>query len=232
VTDVNVVPVEISRLKPHPSNARTHDVPKIQRSLERFGQVNPIVVQKSTGYIIKGHGTVEAATRLKWSTIDVQIVDMDDDTALGYLIADNATSDSSGYDKRKLLGVLQSALSLEGLGFDEDDIEALNEDVNGKKETKKAKPSSESIKIEVEDKESESSKSDAEPMREIPLRMPADQIQEFSKLILDLQRAWGARTLIEVVGRAVKETHDRWQAHEAGGARGSEAGLPELSTEF
>jgi hypothetical protein len=228
----DLVDVEIDKLTEHPQNARQGDIPKIMRSLERFGQVKPIVVQKSTGYIVAGNHVTKAAKRLGWKTVKVQLIDVDDATAIGYLVSDNASSDKSTYNQSKLLDVLSSALSLEGLGFDEDDIEALNEDVNGKKETKKAKPSSESIKIEVEDKESESSKSDAEPMREIPLRMPADQIQEFSKLILDLQRAWGARTLIEVVGRAVKETHDRWQAQEAGGARGSEAGLPELSTEF
>lgn len=229
--DDNVMTVEIDRLKPHPQNARTHDVPKIMRSLERFGLVKFPVVQRSTGYIVAGHGTIEAATKLGWKTIKIQVIDVDDDTALGYLIADNATSDASSYDKGKLLNVLQSALSLEGLGFDEEDIEALNEEVSGKKAEKKRAPAA---AIDLEDKESESSDSGTEPMREIPLRMPASKIQEFSKMVLDLQKTWGSRTLIEVVGRAVKETHERWQAQEAGRSRGSSAaGLPEfVGTEF
>jgi ParB-like chromosome segregation protein Spo0J len=212
----NVITVSIDALKPHPKNARTHDIPKIQRSLERFGQMKFPVVQKSSGCIIAGHGTVEAAKRLGWTTIKIQVVDVDDDTALGYLIADNATSDSSSYDKSKLLDVLGSALSLEGLGFDEEDIEALREDVDGKKESKRSAKTA-APAIEVEDREASSEgSSGSEPMREIPLLMTSTQIQEFSKQVLDLQRLWGSRTVVEVVSRAVSETHGRWQAQEAG----------------
>jgi ParB-like chromosome segregation protein Spo0J len=226
----DVITVEIDRLTPHPQNARIHDIPKITRSLERFGLMKFPIVQKSTGHIIAGHGTVEAAKSLGWKTIKIQLIDVDDETALGYLVADNATSDASSYDKGKLLGILGSALSLDGLGFDEDDIEAMNEEVSGQAAKKSSKRKVEAL--DIEDKEAEPDSdgdSAATPMREIPLRMPADQIQEFSQKVLDLQKMWGSRTLIDVVGRAVKETHERWQAQEAGSSKqGSAAGIPEF----
>jgi hypothetical protein len=229
--------VEIASLKPHPNNARTHDIPAIMRSLERFGQVgSSIIVQRSTGYIVKGHGTTEAAGRLGWKTVDIQLVDMDDDTARGYLLADNATSDKSGYDKGKLLGLLGEALTLEGTGFDENDVEALTEEVSGKTETKRKykTAASEAEDIDVESESKDADDAGPEPMKEIPLRMPASQIQTFSQQVLDLQRTWGARTLIDVVGKAVAEAHERWQAQlgASNGKPGSQAGLPELSTEF
>jgi ParB-like chromosome segregation protein Spo0J len=230
----DVIEVNISDLQPHPQNARTHDIPKIMRSLERFGLVKFPIVQRSSGRIIAGHGTVEAAKKLGWTRVKIQLIDVDDDTALGYLIADNSASDKSGYDKGKLVDLLGSALSLEGLGFDEDDIEALREEVSGKKESKRKAPAAD---IDIESKEAESSDdgssgSASEPMREIPLRMTSSELKTFSDQIRDLQRLWGSRTLVEVVSRAVLETHQRYQAQEVG-ARGSAAAAPDLiGTEF
>ncbi len=118
------------------------------------------------------------------------------------------------------------------MGFDEDDIEALKEDVNGKSEpSKRAATSSSAAAIEIESRESSASTAQAaEPMREIPLRMSSAALDEFSKLVLELQQAWGARTLIEVVGRAVRETHTRWQAQAlAEGKLASADAIPELA---
>jgi hypothetical protein len=192
------------------------------RSLERFGQVKPVIVQRSTGFIVAGNGTTAAAERLGWKQVKVHVQDMDDETALAYLVADNATSDGSSYDKGKLL---------DGMGFDEADIESLQEELQGK--TEKNRKTTPAIDIESRDTD-DTGTGDAEPMREIPLRMSAAAIQEFSRLVLDLQQAWGAHTLIEVVGRAVRETHTRWQASEqVSGKQGSAAGLPELAgTDF
>jgi ParB-like chromosome segregation protein Spo0J len=207
--DKNVITVEISKLTPHPQNARVHDIPKIMRSLERFGLMKYPIVQKSTGHIIAGHGTIEAATRLGWKNVDVQVVDVDDETAKGYLVADNASSDSSTYDKGKLLDLLGSALSLEGLGFDEEDIAELKEEVSEKKTTPRKKTEVKETKTET-------------PLREIPLKMPADQAQAFSSKVLDLQRVWGSRTLVEVVDRALSEAHERWKSQEASAPKAPE----------
>ena len=227
-----VIEVAIDALTEHPDNARSGDIPKIMRSLERFGLIKPVIVQRSTGYIVAGNHVTKAAKRLGWTTVKAIIQDMDDETARAYLIADNATSDGSSYDKGKLLDVLKNALSLDGMGFDEADLESLQEEVHGK--TDKSGRRAPTPALDIEDRESGDDSPDAEPMREIPLRMSAAAIQEFSRLVLDLQQAWGAHTLIEVVGRAVRETHTRWQASETvTGKQGSAAGMPELAgTEY
>lgn len=99
--------VDAYSIKPHPKNIRKHDIPAISRSLSKYGQMKPIVVQKSTGYIIAGNGTYTAATGLGWEKIAATIVDVDDETAMGYLVADNKASDLSSYDKEKLKSALQ-----------------------------------------------------------------------------------------------------------------------------
>lgn len=42
-----IVTADVEKLTPHPDNPRCGDVPAIMRSLERFGQVKPIIVQEA-----------------------------------------------------------------------------------------------------------------------------------------------------------------------------------------
>lgn len=215
--------VEIATLKPHPDNPRRGDVPAIMRSLERFGQQKPIVVQRSTGYVVAGNHTLEAARRLGWTTIQAVIQDLDDETARAYLIADNRTSDKASYDKAALGRLVTSVLSLEGTGFNEDDLEVLREELSGSTERRR-QTSVEPIRLE--DREAEDA--GPEPMREVTLLIPASQIGDFGQQVADLQRLWGARTLIEIIRRAVSEAHERWQASVdvTGRQVGSAAALP------
>lgn len=100
--------VDIMQVKPHPKNIRRHALDAIKRSLQKYGQMKPIVIQESTGYIIAGNGTWSAATGLGWEKIAATFVAIDDQTAMGYLLADNRASDLSAYDNAKL----KDALSL------------------------------------------------------------------------------------------------------------------------
>jgi ParB-like chromosome segregation protein Spo0J len=53
----------ISLLKPKPENPRSHSpkqIEQIARSLQSFGFVNPILIDRA-GRIIAGHGRIEAA---------------------------------------------------------------------------------------------------------------------------------------------------------------------------
>jgi len=62
--------VQLSALRAHPQNYNQHSEDQIKRlvaSLERFGQAKEIVVYD--GMIVAGHGLVEAARRLGWSSI-------------------------------------------------------------------------------------------------------------------------------------------------------------------
>lgn len=58
----------IDSLTLHPQNYRQGDVENIAASLDRFGQVRPIVVQASTGHVVAGNHTLKAAISLDWDT--------------------------------------------------------------------------------------------------------------------------------------------------------------------
>jgi ParB-like nuclease domain len=57
---------DLQTLRPSQHNARTHSkrqIEQIARSIERFGFLNPVLIDAS-GTIIAGHGRVEAAKQL------------------------------------------------------------------------------------------------------------------------------------------------------------------------
>jgi hypothetical protein len=120
--------VPLAGLQHHPRNPRVGDVDAIAESLRRFGQVKPVVVQESTGYIVAGNHIAKAAKSLGWTEVAATFADMDDDTALAYLLADNRMSDLGTYDRDVLAALAQQARvedNLAGTGYSPDDVDAL-----------------------------------------------------------------------------------------------------------
>jgi ParB-like nuclease domain len=93
--------VDIDRLQFDPDNARLHpdrNVEAITRSLQLYGQVKPIVVQRSRMRVVAGNGTMHCAKLLGWTKIAASMVDMDDVQAAGYGLADNRTAELAAWD--------------------------------------------------------------------------------------------------------------------------------------
>lgn len=127
---VETVPVE--RLSTHPRNARHGDVGAIAASLTEFGQFRPLVVQRSTGHIIAGNHTYRALTANGVKHAQVTYLDVDDETALRILIADNRTSDLATNDLDALMDILSELHAdgkLTGTGYDGDDLDDLLRDL-------------------------------------------------------------------------------------------------------
>lgn len=112
--------VDIDSVEPDPRNARTgHAVDDIARSLKKYGQRKPIVVNRKTGNIEAGNGTWKAAKKLKWKKIAAVFVDDDHETAIGYGIADNRLTDMSEFDVGQLSELLADVDALEIPGVDD-----------------------------------------------------------------------------------------------------------------
>ena len=114
----------IEELHFYPGNAKRGDVPSIMESLEENEQAAPVIVQKSTGFIIAGNHTVMAAKEAGWEEIDVCVIDVDDRRALKLNLALNRTSDKGSYDaiaRASLLSMLEG--DYEGTGYDPADVE-------------------------------------------------------------------------------------------------------------
>lgn len=138
----------LSDLKGDPRNPKAHDLETIDASIGRFGVLDLIVKDERTGYIISGHGrrTTLSAMQDRGET-PPEGVKVDEDTgewlvpvvtgwasrtdaeAAAALIALNRTTELGGWVDDALLDLLDELDDTEdglvGVGYGEDDIEAL-----------------------------------------------------------------------------------------------------------
>src|SRR5512139_3076546 len=107
---LSVKRVPLDSLHLDPANARTHgpeNLEAIVGSLKRFGQAEPLVVQKKSGRVIGGNGRLLAMRKLDWKDCDIVEVDVDDLTATALAIALNRTSDLAEWNDESLAKLLQ-----------------------------------------------------------------------------------------------------------------------------
>ncbi len=122
--------VSVDKLQEYPGNARKGDIDKIVESLKANGQYKPIVVQKSTNYVLVGNHTLKAIKKLGWDFVDIIELDVDEVAAKRIILADNRTSDVSSYDFTLLNTMLTSLPDLEGTGYNQINLSELNSTVN------------------------------------------------------------------------------------------------------
>ena len=115
-----------------PANARKHNdrnIDAIIASLRRFGQQKPIVIDK-TNIVRAGNGTLEAARRLGWESIDCVTTSLEGSDAIAYAIADNRTAELAEWDEDTLAAQLNGLLTESeeialAAGFTPEEIEAM-----------------------------------------------------------------------------------------------------------
>ena len=118
---INVEKVPIIALKPFSGNARTGDIGAISQSLAAFGQYRPVVARRD-GTVLVGNHTVQAAKALKWETVSVVWLDVDDVEAIRIAIMDNRTTDLATYDAEMLKTLLSEVSDYVGTGFSQEDV--------------------------------------------------------------------------------------------------------------
>ena len=174
VAELKVKKVRLSTLTEDPANARKHDkrnMAAIAASLQRFGQVEPLVVQASTKQVIGGNGRLTVMRELKWKTCSIVEVDVDNNEATALGIALNRTGELAEWDLETLGTLIGSLEDTERLitGFSQGEIDNLlnaewkPEDAEGSLEDHERKP--------TEDKPSEG----------IALYVTAEQWEAISK---------------------------------------------------
>jgi ParB-like chromosome segregation protein Spo0J len=124
-------------LIPYVNNSRTHSesqVTQIAASIKEFGFTNPILTDGTNG-VIAGHGRLLAAKKLGMKSVPViELHGLDEIKKKAYVIADNKIALNSSWDI-ELLSLEIDALKqfdyeIEKLGFSDDDLLRLSNDLD------------------------------------------------------------------------------------------------------
>lgn len=139
----------VNELIPNPRNPKAHDTEVIDSSVGRFGYVEPVVLDGRTGMLISGHGRSQVLRSMQdrgetppegvqvddagqWLIpVSVGWASRTDSEANAALIAMNRTTELGGWVDDELLSILDDMDGIEngldGLGYDEESIEALRD---------------------------------------------------------------------------------------------------------
>ena len=149
--------VKIQDVKGADVNPKQHDIGTLHQSIERFGFVAPLIRNETTGKLVGGHGRIETLRQkyqlnkedppkgikvdeeLNWLVPVVTGIEFqNDDEADAYLVADNRLVELGGWDvpdlKELLEGVIVKTGTLDGVGYDAEDLQNLLEDVEAAEE--------------------------------------------------------------------------------------------------
>ena len=115
--------VPINSIRPHERNVNHADLDALRESIETNGFYGFIVVQQSTVKILAGNHRYRLAKEEGATEIPVSFIDVDDQTALRILLADNRIARLGFDDSDALATLLQSIKDEQGMlvgtGFDD-----------------------------------------------------------------------------------------------------------------
>ncbi len=153
--------VKPSELIPFVGNPRNNEnaIEPVKRSIEHFGFVNPIIARTSDNMIISGHTRWKAALKDELETVPVIFVEMSENDAKLYNLADNklgefATWDIPGLDTiLEELKLLDVDITIAGFADIEKGINDPNEEWQGMPEFEQEdKTAYQTIHIHFKDK--------------------------------------------------------------------------------
>jgi DNA modification methylase len=143
---IHILYMPLSELSRAPRNPKRHDLPLIDRSFTRFGFIEPIAINETTGRIVAGHGRLDTLERKRdageppperikvkdgeWHVPVLRGIHFENDAAAeAYLLASNQTTIAGGWQDEELAKVLADLAGedggLDGIGFDQEYLDDL-----------------------------------------------------------------------------------------------------------
>jgi hypothetical protein len=124
--------VALEDLIEDPQNPRTHpaqNLRAIRDSLQRFGQVEPLVVRAGLGVVIGGNGRLQVMREMGWAEVDVVELELSDSQAAALGVALNRSGELAEWDPgilKNILGDLgETDLDIEAFALSDADLKAM-----------------------------------------------------------------------------------------------------------
>ena len=125
--------VDAIKLQPHPRNPNKHgdkQIALLAKIIRHQGWRAPIVVSKRSGFIVAGHGRLQAAQLLQVENVPVDYQDFATEAdEYAHLVADNRIAELAEIDDAELAGLLKELdgkIDLDLTGFDSDALAELD----------------------------------------------------------------------------------------------------------
>lgn len=122
--------LSIDKLIPYAHNPRFNSaaIEPVKKSIEYFGFIDPIIVRRSDNMIISGHTRIKSAMKIGLKEVPVIFVDMSENDAKLYNLADNKLGELAQWDISGLSSIcadlkeLDVDISLAGFDLSPNDL--------------------------------------------------------------------------------------------------------------
>src|SRR5258708_7600353 len=107
------IEVELALLNPDETNSRVHsekNILPIMGSLEKFNQVERLIVQRSRSRVLGGNGRLEAMRRLGWTRCQIKLVDLNDMDADALALTLNRTAELAEWDYKGISETMRAGI--------------------------------------------------------------------------------------------------------------------------
>lgn len=198
---------DINTLVPAAGNPRKGDVEALKQSLQRWGQVRPVLTHHDGEHLVAGHHVTLAAKALGWT--HVAVGDHTFETpgeARAYLLADNELAALGGYDEQAQLDLAEEVSgNLFGTGVTHDKIEdwrARQGQIPEMPATGLERPWSEDEKLSAE---RAAILAAHRQMKEVVMLVTLEQQAELGRYVQVLMKHYGSKSNVETMLRAIGE---------------------------
>lgn len=202
--------IDLDTVKLHPRNPNQGDVGAISELIKQNGWYGTIVVNKRTMHVCAGNHRVLAAQALGMAQLPAYIVDVDEQKELQILLADNQASRVAKTDEEMLVEILEEmseAGSLDGTGFDFDDLDDLVARL-GDAETTPFQPFAGAYAESEEERDARANQGGATKaalgLKEVILVYPIEDFKRFTALVSQVKKEVGLETTAQAVLAALR----------------------------
>ena len=113
--------VDIHKLQENPKNPNKHpdrQIEMLAKIIDYQGQRSPVVVSKRSGWVVKGHGRLEALRALGWAQVAVDFQDYESEAQeFADMVADNKIAELANHDDNLMIQGIKD-LDLEEMDFE------------------------------------------------------------------------------------------------------------------
>ena len=124
--------VGVASLKSDPNNPNKHGAKNLQSiddSFDQFGQLEPLLVQKSTGVVISGNGRLARLVARGVEDVQITELDVNDETAQRISLVMNRTGQLAELDEAVVMSIIneagKSGVTAKQLGYTESEVDVM-----------------------------------------------------------------------------------------------------------